>query len=199
MSFYSVSKLVKKVGKAVLYEDCFGRQWYGDACAAYRLYDMPAKVDHDNLFELMDVPKEKRSGYGESYRMLPPVTLGEYGDFIAWGLPVIFDDCLYQLLTSHEESIFVLEEYLKPLKAFKEKDYRIEVLGNGERYLIVSLGSIDLAVIRGEPVSGEMVKRLEYMLAALKKLAQPMGARLFDPETGEVYDEQGEPGAEEPV
>ena len=199
MSFYSVSKLVKKVNKAVLYEDYYGRQWYGDLHAAYRLYDMPTKVDHDNLFDLMDIPKEKRSGFGASYRELPSVVLGEYGDHIAWGVPVINDDLMYQLITSRDEAIFVLEDYLKPLKAFKDKEYRIEVLETGERYLIVSLGKIDLAVIRGEPVSGDLVKRLEYTIAALKKLQEPTGARLFDPETGEVYDEQGESGTEESV
>ena len=200
MSFFHVSKLIKKVGKMVIYEDYFGRQWAGDCCAAYRLYDMPGRVNHDHLFDMMDVAEDKRSGYGPSYHELPGVELGEYGDHIAWGVPVMDEGCLYQLIRSRDEAIFILEEYLKPLRTFKEKEYRIEILEDGTRYLIVSLGKIDLAVIRGEPVSGDLVKRLEYTLTALQRLAEPSAERLFDPETGEIYDEQqGSAGAEDSV
>ena len=178
----------KKPKKVVLYEDVKGRQWAGDSCAAYRLYDLPFKVDHHNILDMLGVNDSQRKKYEFFNKLLPGVYLGDYGEEVEWQIPFIYDDELYQVIRSGDEVICVLEHYLRPLKKFDQKEYRIEMV-DGIRYLVVNVGAMPLAVIAGEPVSEEIAQRLMMTAACLMKIAVPGEGCLFDRETGEVLDE----------
>ena len=187
MSFIHVIPVLKKAKKVVSYLDEKNRQWVGDSCSAYRLYDMPGHVDFDNIFDLMALDKPKRDKYLTFEKDLPNVYLGQYGEAVEWMIPFMYGGDLYQVIRSGDDVICVLEHYLKPLRCFDAKEYRIECAG-GLKYIVVNVGALDLAVILGEPVGEEMADQLVRTAAALKAIAVPGEKKLFDPETGEVCD-----------
>lgn len=189
MSLYQIQSIFKKPKKIVLYEDGNGRQWAGDSCAAYRLYDIPFKVDHENILDMLGVSDSQRKNYQYFYKVLPPVYLGDYGESVDWQLPFIYDGEVYQVLRSGDETICVMEHYLKPLKKFDRKDYRIEKV-NGLRYLVVNHGAMPLAVICGEPVSADLARKLQFTVDCLEQIAVPGEPNLFDKETGEVFGDE---------
>lgn len=185
MSLYQIQAIFKKPKKVVLYEDERGRQWAGDSCAAYRLYDLPFAVDHNNILDMLGVPDATRKKYEFFERVLPPVYLGDYGEQVEWQLPFMYGGELHHVIRSGDEVICVLDHYLKPLKKIQSKTYRIERF-NGLKYLVVNVGAMALAVIAGEPVGEELVMRLRWTVDCLTKIAVPGQRDLFDRETGEV-------------
>ena len=189
MSFIHVQPVLKKAKKVVLYWDSRERQWVGDSSSAYRLYDIPAVVGHDNIFDMMGLDDKKRSKYLTFDKKLPQVFLGDYGEAVDWMVPFMLYGDLYQVIRSGEQTICVLEHYLKPLKCFDQKEYRIEEVG-GLKYLVVNVGTMPVAVILGEPVGKEMVNRLQYTVDCLETIAVPPEKKLFDPDTLEVDDEE---------
>ncbi|MBQ4092761.1 MAG: hypothetical protein IJC82_05570 [Firmicutes bacterium] len=152
MSFIHVQPVLKKAKKVVLYWDEHGKQWVGDSSSAYRLYNIPAIVGHENIFDMMGLDDKKRSKYLTFDKNLPQVFLGDYGEAVDWMVPFMYYGDLYQVIRSGEQTICVLDHYLKPLKCFNGKeDYRIEEVG-GLKYLVVNVGAMPVAVILGEPV-----------------------------------------------
>lgn len=191
MSFIHVQPIIKKSKKIVIYEDAKRRQWIGDSCAAYRLYDIPFTVDHNNILDIMGVSDSKRKQFVPFYKVLPDVYLGDYGEAVDWMMPFMYDGDLYQVIRSGTTTICVLEHYLKPLKCFENKEYRIEEV-DGLRYLVVNVGAMAVAVITGEPVGRDLIRRLQFTVDCLDEIAAPEEPRLFDRETGEVLqDEEG--------
>ena len=189
MSFIHVQPVLKKAKKVVLYWDSRERQWVGDSSSAYRLYDIPAVVNHENIFDMMGIDADKRSKYLTFDKALPQVYLGDYGENMDWMVPFKYHGDLHHVIRSGEQTICVLEHYLKPLKCFDKKEYRIEEVG-GLKYLVVNVGTMPVAVILGEPVGKEMVNRLQYTVDCLETISVPSEKKLFDPDTLEVDDEE---------
>lgn len=189
MSFIHVQPVLKKAKKVVLYWDEHGKQWVGDSSSAYRLYDIPAIVGHENIFDMMGLDDKKRSKYLTFDKALPQVYLGDYGEAVDWMVPFMFYGDLYQVIRSGDQTICVLEHYLKPLRCFDNKEYRIEEVA-GLKCLVVNVGAMPVAVILGEPVGEEMVNRLQYTVDCLETIAVPSEKKLFDPDTLEVDDEE---------
>lgn len=185
MSFFNLMPVVKKPKKIVIYEDDRGKQWLGDSCSAYRLYDIPFRVDGDNILDMMGISDAQRKKFETFEKRLPGVWLGDYGEPVEWMVPFIYYNDLYQVIRSGDSVICVLEHYLRPLKSFDKKEYRIEEC-DGLKYLVVNVGAMPLAVIAGEPVGEEMLQRLNMTVKCLERIAVPGEPKLFDEETGEV-------------
>lgn len=179
MSFYHVQPLLKKTKKVILSQSRDMVQWVGDGYAYYRLYDMPSLVNFNNLFDLMSVDDAVRERYYTMEKALPDVDLGLSGDHVSWGIPFLYGDDLYQVIYTEDDAICILEEYLKPLRILKRREYHIEHVGHIP-YLVVTVGRTAFAILGGDPISTDVVDRLQETVEVLREIAEPSEPTLFE-------------------
>lgn len=179
MSFYHVQPLLKKTKKVILSQSRDMVQWVGDGYAHYRLYDMPSLVNFDNLFDLMSVDEMVRERYFTMEKILPDVDLERSGEPVSWGIPFLYGDDLYQVIYTEDDAICVLEEYLKPLRFLKRREYHIEHVGHIP-YLVVNVGRTAYAILGGDPISSDVVNRLQDTVDVLRGIAKPSEPSLFE-------------------
>lgn len=179
MSFYHVQPLLKKTKKVILSQGPDMHQWVGDGYAYYRLYDMPSLVNFDNLFDLMSVDETVRERYFTMEKILPDVDLERSGEPVSWGIPFLYGDDLYQVIYTEDDAICILEEYLKPLRFLKRREYHIEYVGFMP-YLVVHVGRTVFAILGGDPISADVVERLQKTVDILRQIAKPSEPTLFD-------------------
>lgn len=156
MSFYHVQPLLKKTKKVILSQSRDMVQWVGDGYAHYRLYDMPSLVNFDNLFDLMSVDEMVRERYFTMEKILPDVDLERSGEPVSWGIPFLYGD-----------------DFLK------RREYHIEHVGHIP-YLVVTVGRTAYAILGGDPISSDVVNRLQDTVDVLRGIAKPSEPSLFE-------------------
>lgn len=197
MVIKEISKLCRRRGTAVIYEDSFRcTQWLSDGRAFYPTYGLP-KLSIDTLLYVLDIPEKKQEKVFCDYKYsLPQVMNFGDSDDTERLLPradatVGFENEVYLPVRTSLGLMFIDPAYLKPLKDMDSEPELYERMAvSGEPYIVAKRGlelkAVFLPIYQGKP----LLDALETLTNELRTtISRREMLDKVDPETGEVTED----------
>ncbi len=152
MKIKNIVSLFKKRKQICMHTDCHGLQWIGDGMALYPLHNLPV-LNSDEIFNLFDIPEDKRAEYivrqdsdSISYSLEDCDSETEIEEISAFSINRSGAECIP--FKSEQGMLFIDNQYMSPLlDIMVGLHYFIRYTSFGQPYIAVKAGMILTAII----------------------------------------------------